>query len=271
MPEQQWLPLIQRSLWLFGTLSEFVFVGRLFGLELARKYRFFLAYLIFDGIRSVVLWFHSPGSVVYRDLWRAMEPIIWLLYVLVVLELCSLIFKDYRGIQALGRWIVYGSLALSVAVSIITVLPSWMHSPEETFSLQRFLMVERGIDFAVVLLLLLLLGFLVLFPIQLCKNVIVHSVLFSIFFTTNSMGILIVNLTGSRLGAPVSTILMGVTVLCLVGWMILMTRDGEHRIMAIRHPVPVDENRLVAQPAEINDTLMRARKQTSPEASEVGR
>jgi hypothetical protein len=106
----------------------------------------------------------------------------------------------------------------------------------------------------------------VLFPIQLRKNVIVHSVLSAIFFTTSSMGILIVNLTSYRLGVSVSTVLMGVTDLCLIGWLVLMSREGEQKIMAIRHPVPVDENRLVAQLAEINATLMRARKQTSPEA-----
>jgi hypothetical protein len=190
---------------------------------------------------------------------------------LVVLELCSLIFSDYQGIQALGRWIVYGSLALSVLLSTITVLPTWVRSTEERFSMQRFLMVERGIDFAIVLLLLLLLAFLVLFPIQLRKNVIVHSVLFAVFFTTHSMGILIVNLTGYQLGISVSTCLMGVSLSCIIGWLVLMSRAGEQKIMAIRHPVPVDENRLVAQLAEINATLMRARKHTNPEASEVRR
>lgn len=265
------LLLIQRSLWLLGTLLQFLLVGRLFRLGLAYKYRFFLAYLVFDSIRSLVGWFYSSGSIFYRNLWRATEPAIWFLYVLVVLELCSLIFKDYRGIQALGRWIVYGSLAFSVLLSIITVLPTWVHSAEEPFSLQRFLMIERGIDFAVVVLLLLLLGFLVLFPVQLSRNVIVHSVLFAIFFTTSSMGILVVNLTSYRLGLSVGTCLMGVTALCFIGWLSLMSRAGEEKIMAIRHPVPVDENRLVSQLAEINATLLRARKQTSPEASEIRR
>lgn len=268
---ESWVLLIQRLLWFLGILSPLLLVGRLFLLKLSRNYRFFLAYLIFDSTRSLVGWFYSPGSVAYRDLWRATEPVIWLLYVLVVLELCSLVFKDYRGIQALGRWIVYGSLSFSVLVSIVTVLPTWMHSTEEAFSLQRFLMVERGIDFAVVVLLLLLLSFLVLFPVQLSRNVIAHSVLFAVFFTTNSMGILIVNLTSYRLGVSVSTILMAVTDLCLIGWLILMNRDGEQKMMAIRHPVAVDESRLVAQLAEINATLMRARKQTSPEASDLHR
>ena len=204
-------------------------------------------------------------------MWRATEPIVWVFYVLVVLELCSLILKDYRGIHALGRWIVYGSLALSVLLSIVTVLPTWKRSAEGAFSIQRYLMVERGVDFAVVVLLLLLLVFLVLFPVQLSRNVIVHSVLYAVFFTTNSMGILIVNLTAVRFSVQVNTCLMGIGVLCLIGWLTLITRDGEQKIMAIRHPVPVDEDRLVSQLKEINATLMRAGKQTTPESSGVRR
>jgi hypothetical protein len=263
--------LIERSLWFVGILLPLVLFGRLFRLKLAGNYRFFLAYLLFDTVRSLVLWFYSPGSVSFRKLWLSTEPVMWLLYVLVVRELCSLVFKDYRGIHALGKWIIYGSSAISVLVSIITVLPTWRRSTEAVVSFQRYLMIERGVDFAIVLLLLLLLAFLVLFPIQLSRNVIIHSILYAIFFMSNSMGILIVNLTGYRLSITVSTCLMGVSVLCVIGWLILMSRDGEQKIMAIRHPVPVDESRLVAQLAEINATLLRARKQTSPEASGVRR
>jgi hypothetical protein len=262
---------IERSLWLVGIFLPVVLFGRLFRLKLTHNYRLFLAYLLFDTVRSLVLWFHSPGSAFFRNLWLSTEPVIWVLYVLVVLELCSLVFKDYRGIHALGKWIIYGSSAISVLVSIITVLPTWRHSTDTVFSVPRYLMIERGIDFAIVLLLLLLLAFLVLFPIQLSRNVIIHSILYAIFFMSNSMGILIVNLTGHRLSITVSTCLMGVSALCMIGWLILMSREGEQKIMAIRHPVPVDESRLVAQLTEINATLMRARKQTSPEASSVRR
>ncbi|HVP48652.1 MAG TPA: hypothetical protein VMT32_18790 [Bryobacteraceae bacterium] len=256
----------ERTIWLFGILFTVLLAGNFFRLKLARNYRFFLAYLIFDCARSVALWFYSPGSTSYRNLWRAAEPVIWILYILVVLELCSLVLRDYTGIHALGRWIIYGSLALSVLLSTITVLPTWMRSREGVFALQRFLMVERGIDFAVVLLLLLLLVFLVLFPIQLSRNVIVHSILYAVFFTTNSMGILIVNLTGYRLSITVSTCLMGVSILCMIGWMVLITRDGEQKLMAIRHPVSVDEDRLIAQLTEINATLMRTSKRVNPQA-----
>ena len=268
----QSLLLIERSLWLAGILCSLALVFRFFLLKLAYKYRFFLAYLLFDCVRSIAGWFFSPGSGFYKNLWTFTEPVIWVLYVLVVLELSSLTFKEYRGIQALGRWTVYGSLIVSVFVSTITVLPTWIHSREPAISLQRFLMVERGIDSALVLLLLLLLSFLVFFPIQLNKNVMTHAVLYSVFFLSNSMGILVVDLAGRQLSNVMSTCLMAATDLCLIAWLILIRREGEQKMIVIRSQMAsMDESRLVAQLESINATLLRASKKTSPAISTIQR
>jgi hypothetical protein len=255
------LPLIERSLWLINIILCGVLAVRFFQLKLASTYRFFVAYLLFNAIRGLVGWSFSLESLAYRNIWRITQPIIWLLYILVVLELCSLVFKEYRGIQALGRWAVYGSLAVSVCLSTITLVPAWLHSQDPAFSLQRFLMVERGIDFGMVLLLLLILGFLILFPIQLSRNVITHSVLYSIFFMSGSMAILLVNVTGYGISIAVSCWLMAISMACLIAWMTLITRIGEVKMMAIRKPlVTASEDRLIEQLANINATLLRASK-----------
>jgi hypothetical protein len=258
------LPLVERSLWLFNLILSGVLAARLLQLKLARTYRFFVAYLLFSVIRGLLSWSFSLESIAYRNIWRATQPIIWLLYVLVVLELCSLVFKEYRGIQALGRWAIYGSLAVSVCLSTITLVPAWLHSQDPAFSLQRYLMVERGIDFGMVLLLLLILGFLILFPIQLSRNVIVHSVLYTVFFMSGSMATLLVNVTGNGISIAVSCGLMGISLGCLIAWMALITRKGEVTMMAIRKPlVTASEDRLIEQLANINATLLRASKKHS--------
>jgi hypothetical protein len=258
------LPLVERSLWLFNVILCGVLAARFFQLKLASTYRFFVAYLLFNTIRGLLSWSFSLESVAYRNIWRVTQPIIWLLYILVVLELCSLVFKEYRGIQALGRWAVYGSLAISVCLSTITLVPSWLRSRDPAFSFQRYLMVERGIDFGMVLLLLLILGFLILFPIQLSRNVIVHSVLYSVFFMSGSMATLLVNVTGSGISIAVSSWLMGISMACLIAWMTLISRRGEVTMMAIRKPlVTASEDRLIEQLANINATLLRASKKHS--------
>jgi hypothetical protein len=258
------LALVERSLWLSNIVLNGVLAARFFQLGLARTYRFFVAYLLFNVIRGVLSWSFSLDSVAYRNIWRVTQSFIWILYVLVVLELCSLVFKEYRGIQKLGRWAIYGSLALSVCLSTITLVPTWLHSKDPAFSLQRFLMVERGIDFGMVLLLLLILGFLILFPIQLSRNVIIHSVLYSVFFMSGSMVALLVNVVGYTISHTVSACWMAVSLACLIAWITLITRAGEVKMMAIRKPlVTASEDRLIEQLANINATLLRASKKHS--------
>jgi len=255
------LSQIERSLWLCSIILNAALATRFLQLKLAGTYRFFLSYLLFNTLRSLMAWPLNIESASYRYVFAVTEPIVWVLYVLVVLEVCSLVFKEYRGIQALGRWTVYGSLCASILVSTVILVPTWLHSNEPIFSLQRYAMLERAIDFALVLLLLLLLVFLAIFPIELSKNVIVHSILYSVFFMSHSIGFFVLNMTGNRLSVVVSTCLMGVSVLCLMAWMGLLTREGEVKMMVTGQQLPpATEERLIEQLANINAALLRATK-----------
>jgi hypothetical protein len=255
------LPLIERSLWFLDIILSAVLCFRLFRLKLARPYKFFLCYLLFYNGRSLVMWPLSWTSQVYNTIWTWTEPVVWVLYVLVVLELCGLAFKEYRGIQALGRWTIYGSLAVALFFSTLSLVPTWIGSKSPPFSFQRFLMVERGIDFCLVLLLLIVLASLVLFPIRLTKNVTLHAILYSAYFTCNSIGIFIANVT--QFLVIVSCCLMGVQAICLTLWVVLLSREGETKTIVIR-PVAADEERLVEQLASINATLLRASGKANP-------
>jgi hypothetical protein len=253
------LPLILRSLWLLNILLCVGLVLRLLQLKLAGTYKGFFFYLLFIVVRSAVMWPLDLASRAYILIWKLTQPIAWVLYTLIVLELCSLIFKEYRGIQVLGRRVVYGCLAVAILVSMLILTPVWRNSGEPILSTPRFLMVERGIDSALVLLLLLLLVFLALLPIPLSRNVVIHSVLYAAFFMASSLGIFIVNMTRFESGRIISTCLMGVSSLCLIAWIALLSREGESKLAAFRKPLPTAyEQMLVDQLSSINATLLRA-------------
>ncbi len=256
--------LVQRSLWVLSFLLSVILAVRLFVLKLAPTYRFFLTFLLFYTARTLLALPFDINSPTYENIWKVTEPVTWVLSVLVVLELCSLAFKEYRGIQALGRWMIYGSLVLSLVFSIIILVPTWRSSKEPPFSVQRFLMVERGIDFCLVLLLLTVLASLVIFPVRLSKNMAIHSVLYSIYFMSLSAGIFVANVGGKHLFWIMSSSLMGVMSVCLIAWVALLTRQGEEIIMVMRGPLPVAEDQLVEHLASINATLMRASEKAHP-------
>src|SRR5579864_163769 len=213
-------PVIERSLWLADLLLCVVLSARLFFLKLGFTYPFFLSYLVFSTLRAVVTWPLDIHSNLYISIWRWTQPVTWVFYTLVILELCSLIFKEYQGIQLLGRRAIYGSLAASVLVSLIILAPTWRHSHEPVYSVLRFLIIEQGIDFPLVLILMLLLAFLALLPIPLSRNVVIHSVLYAAYFMSSSIGIFILNMTSLETYRFISTCLMGVSFLCLLSWIV---------------------------------------------------
>jgi len=251
--------LVDRSLWFADMLLCVILVVRLFRLKLAATYRFFFAFLIVSTVRSVAMWPLDMQSQNYITVWKWTQPVFWVLYTLIVMELSSLIFKEYQGIQVLGRRAVYGSLAVSILVSLLILAPVWRHSAEPTLSSARFFMVERGIDSALVLLLLLLLVFLALLPIPLCKNVVIHSVLYSTYFMTAAVGTFIADKISFETYTIVSTCLLGVYFINLVLWISLLTQEGESKIAVMPKPLPASyEEKLVEQLASINKTLLRA-------------
>jgi|SRR5579872_2348507 len=250
------LSLAERLFWLLNISLSAILVGRIFHLKLAHRYRFFVTYLALNTTRSLVAWSFSPLSPIYRGIWKITEPVIWVLYVLGVLEVCFLIFEDYRGIRSVSRWTIYGGLAISTFVSTATLRTG---ATAKDSWIQPYLMIERGIDLALVVYLLLILAFLALVPIPLSRNVVIHCVLYSIFFISNALGILIVNLIGYRLGRVTSTSLMGISVLCLAAWLTLLRQDGEAKMMVSRKTwTSSDEERLLAQLDTINATLLGA-------------
>jgi len=250
---------IERSLWLGNALLCAALIVRLYVVKLASTYRFFFVSLVFSLVRTGSLWPINDRSPAYANVWKSTEPISWMLSTLVVLELCSLIFKEYRGIQVLGRRTIYASLATSVLISLILLAPTWRHSNEGMLSISRFLMVERGVDSALVILLLLLLVFLALLPIPLSRNVVIHSILYATFFMTSSLGIFIANVTSPQTRLVISTCLLGVAFLCLVAWIGLLSPEVETKVAVMPKPLPAAyEQRLVEQLSSINATLLRA-------------
>ncbi|HEX8985327.1 MAG TPA: hypothetical protein VF767_07845, partial [Bryobacteraceae bacterium] len=104
---------IERYLWYATIAGQAILYFRLWRTGLRDTYKFFSIYVLFCLIRSLLLESISlifpvsrAESNLYAQLWMVTEPVLWILYVLVVLELYSLVFQQYKGIASLGRWVV---------------------------------------------------------------------------------------------------------------------------------------------------------------------
>jgi hypothetical protein len=256
------LSFLEWVLWLLATIAEIGLAGRLFLLKLHWVYRFFFAYLVFSSCRSLALWPFRSNPSVYSWIWKLTEPALWILYVLVVLELYSLVFQNYRGIYSLGRWTVFAALVLSVVASVLSFMPTWGRSARLKISLEYFITIDRAICFSLVIFLLLIVAFLAWYPVPLSRNLIIHAIVYAVFFTSSTMGFLILNLAGYGIHRLVSPFLVGLTAVCFLTWLVLLSRGGEVKTAVLRSDwAPSDEKRLIEQLNTLNSTLIRvARK-----------
>lgn len=244
-------------LWGFSIAANATAALRLYQLDLNRVYRFFFAYLVLTTARSLLLLPFDLRGNTYGVIYLVTLPILWVFYILIVLELYSLVLQNYSGIYSLGRWTLYGSLFFSVALSVLTLIPTWGN--ETSRLLFWSTTATRGVDFSLVIFLLLILVFLSRYPVALNRNIIVHCIVYTVFFLGTSMTILVRNVVGHEVMRQLNTVLEVLSIACYLAWIFLLTRAGESRITMLRHNwSPEDEQRLIEQLNHINATLLRA-------------
>jgi len=180
-------------------------------------------------------------------------------YVFVVIELYALVLKNYRGIYSLGRWTLYVALAISLGISIVTLIPTWRNAPEPYRILYISTVLDRGVTIGLVLFLFLIVVFLCWYPVPLSRNLIAHAIIYTIFFLSGSMAMLIRVVAGHQSTRAVNVLLQVIGAACYVAWIFALTPQGEKKIVTLRHDwQPADERRLIDQLNALNATLLGA-------------
>jgi hypothetical protein len=243
---------------------------RLEGLH--RSYRYFSAYLLFRVLRSLVLigvpWGerllqgkpNTPFATnAYALVWMLTEPVMWVFWVLVVLELYSLVLQNYKGIASLGRWVLLTGLAIGVAISFLTLQADLSNVGEQVPTIRLFLAMGRGVASSLVIFLLVISCFLAWYPVPLSRNVVVHCIVYAGYFLSLTMALLLRNLVGNSVTQAVSMVGTCTSLVCLVVWICLLNGAGERVKVRLRPHWGEDrEEELVGHLEAINSTLLRA-------------
>jgi hypothetical protein len=236
---------------------------RLYCQSLHRRYRVLFYFLCFDVVHSFTLqaigrWWRPHPRNAYAWAWVVTEPLIWLFYILMVLELYSLVLQNYKGLQTVGRWIFLIAMTLAIFISGLSVLPSWRSPNERVPVVFSYALISRGIFFSLVLFILLILFFLSWYPISLSRNLVLHACVLTVFLISHSMAYLVRNVQGDTANHAVSLANLAITIICWAAWM-LLTPQGEASKMVVRREFTAEEERhLVDQLTAINSSLLRS-------------
>lgn len=231
---------------------------RLFASGLYRRYRAFLGYLFFATLHEGVLAFLRPDSKAYLHIWILTEPLEWLFFVLVVLELFSLVLQDYRGLSTAGRWFVIAAVCVALLASGLSVIAPARHTVQGIL-MAYYYVAERAVYLSLVLFLFTILALLLQFPITLSRNILVHCVVFSIYFLSDTAFYLLLSMLGYEVLVTVRFALGAVRLAALAAWLAMLNPAGELRQQSLRPAwMPGREEELVSQLNHLNAALLRA-------------
>jgi hypothetical protein len=227
---------------------------------LYRRYLALSGYLLLNFLiyLFILFWFTDLRSAEYLRFYVYSQPLVWLFSILVVRELYTLVLEKFKGLATLGRWFQYAGLAISLLVSGLSLLPRMRSGTlQKSTSLTYFYPIERGVDCALLVFLLLLLLWLSRYPVPLSRNLLIHSLVYSTLFLSESVGLFARAFFGFELSRPVSTFLVAVLAGCLLTWLICLSERGEEVRLSVPRFGPEEEKRILNQLEALNSTLLR--------------
>ena len=235
---------------------------KLLKIGLYRKYPAFFAYLIIHIPCFVALTFLSLDSYLYFYIWVAIQPVAWFLYIRMVFELYRLILERHKGFYTVGQWAMYVGIAISVTISVLTLLPHITpQMPQDSKFVAYSQAGERGIDCSLVIFLLFMMFLLSWYAVPLCRNVVVHAVIYSVFFLSEALRLVLHSVFGLKNIDELNAGMTAMSCVCVLAWFFLLTRDGEE--VRIKQPWigAEQEGRILSQLDSMNAALLRtARK-----------
>ena len=254
--------LVSGIQWL-SLLGSLLIAVKLYRSGLHRRYRVFFAYFVFRVPHGIIPLLVDIKSPIYFFSWVFTEPLVWVFYVWVVLELCRLVLERHSGIYSLGKWAMYVGMAISVTLSVLSVLAKFQAAPPQrsislhTSIIGYFYAADRGVTFCMAIFLLLMLLLLSRYPVRLSRNVVLHTTLYTIFFLSNTLGMILSSVFGLHLFTRIDAGLSGVSALCILAWLIFLNPKGEEVRVNIPHFAPESERRILSHLDALNSTLLK--------------
>ena len=236
-------------------------LAKLAGTKLYKAYPKFSFFIGFQIIRFFVLALLPVRSAAYGRIFFSTLPLLWILYVLVLLEVFQAALAEVPGVASFSRKFVISALGVGVTLAISTLFLNLQHKNPEYVLLENFVLADRVIELALLLFLLLLTAFLGYYPVAIHRNARIHTAIFSFYFFAKTAILLLRSTIGPSIANETNLAGRLLTTFCLLCWIFLLTKAGEHRVVRSNWIMAADqEGKMLAQLDAINATLLKTTK-----------
>ena len=242
-----------------AVVAELVWAIKLWRAALVRRYPVLFTFLVFvaaSSIGSHIIYRYYAGSVVYGWYWVVGQPLTWMLYFCLLVEIHNRMLAGFRGFERLGQVLIY---VASGTVGVIFLAMTLLETSLEEWS-QFWVLQERSIYIALTLFSLFLIFFALYFRLRVPRNVKVLFGAFTMIFASLAVVQVLGDIMGER-GASVERLVRtALSLLCMACGTFAFSRAGE------MEPAPVEIRQRLDPQAEadlanglenLNDVLLR--------------
>lgn len=225
---------------------------------LRRTCPFLFLYFLAEAVSSVILTQIPLYSVSYAYAYMGQQTVVHLLAILAVLELYRIALAKHPGLAGFGRASVLAvTLFAMVVAGAGAVLDHRVLAGQSAIN-HRFFSLERTLELVILIFLLLIAAFITWFPVGVSKNIALSIGGFSIFYFTRAAGLLAVNLLAQTYLPSMNSVLMSMSLLCIVIWALLLQPERvTSDFVAGKTGDPAALARLTHQLDSINAALLR--------------
>ncbi len=216
----------ERILFYLNFLAQLVLLYRLLHYRLYRMYLSLFLYWLLQALPSVALMAIPIDSRQYVYVYWGAQTLNVLMAVFVVQDLYRIALFEHPAVASFARRTVLAAMAIAGAIALSGIRLDFTMLPGQYPDIHRFLTFERSMNFLTLLFLLIVSALLLWFPIRVRRNIVVYISGFVLFSASRSFGLLLYNLRPQD-GRFISTILLGLTLLCLLIWIGGIQPEGE--------------------------------------------
>jgi hypothetical protein len=220
------MSVAERTLFYLNIVAELVLLWRLVHAKLYRIYSPLLYYWTAQVVGSVALLAVPIASRLYAYGYWGAQTIYVFMAVFVVQDLYRMALLEHPAVASFARRTVVAAMAIAATIALSGIRLDFTMLPGQYPDIHRFLTFERSMNFLTLLFLLIVSGLLLWFPIRVRRNIMVYISGFVLFSASRSFGLLLYNLRPQD-GRLISTILLGLTLLCLLTWIVGIEPEGE--------------------------------------------
>lgn len=205
-------------------------IACLFQWGFSRRYRWFLAYILAELVRSVVLFGFDNHSPFYANAWAFTQPVFWVLQSAAVLELMLLVYRHRPAAGKFTRQLFVYYIPAAVLVCLLVQLAETSHPAAKSSLIVAAIIVTKWLSW---LLLFMLVAQEVLYladaqPIE--HDVVLHRRLLVVYVgITPGLGAILAYCGGRETGDIANFVAEVSWVLCLTCWIVCFRRLKEQR------------------------------------------